>query len=296
MYKNLNTEGLGISGRQSELIELTLSYGFKGLDLDIEAFQKQAETRGLDYARRLLDSAKLKIGGFDLPVAWQGDDGTFKSDLERLPQWAQLASEIGATGCRTTILPACDDKPYHENFEFHRHRLTDIAEALAPYSIRLGLDFIAPAGRREGRVHQFISTPDALLLLIKTTGVANIGVVVDLWHWHVGGGTLDQLSELKAEQIVMVRVADVPDDVELESIQEHQRLLPGESGVVDTVAALTLFSQLGYDGPVTPLPDASQFSGMTRDRIVRQSSETLGAQMKAAKLGITASEPAAAGG
>ena len=296
MYKNLNTEGLGISGRQSELIELALSYGFKGLDLDIEAFQKQVETRGLGHARRLLDSAKLKIGGFDLPVAWRGDDEAFKSDLERLPQWAQAASEVGATGCRTTIFPACDDRPYHENFEFHRHRFTDIAEALAPFSIRLGLDFIAPAGRREGRVHQFISSPDALLLLIKTTGATNIGVAVDLWHWHVSGGTLDQLSGLTAEQIVMVRVADVPDDVELELIQEHQRLLPGESGVVDTVAVLALLSQLGYDGPVTPFPNASRFSGMTRDRIVRQSSETLETQMKAAKLGVVASEPAADGG
>jgi hypothetical protein len=35
MYKNLNTAALGITGRQSELIELALTYGFRGLDLDM---------------------------------------------------------------------------------------------------------------------------------------------------------------------------------------------------------------------------------------------------------------------
>jgi chitinase len=35
MYKNLNATVLGVSGRQSELIELAMTYGFRGLDIDI---------------------------------------------------------------------------------------------------------------------------------------------------------------------------------------------------------------------------------------------------------------------
>ena len=41
MYRSLNVETLGVTGRQSELIELVLSYRFKGLDIDIEAFARQ---------------------------------------------------------------------------------------------------------------------------------------------------------------------------------------------------------------------------------------------------------------
>ena len=35
MFKNLVGEGLGVSGRQNEMIELALTYGFHGLDVDM---------------------------------------------------------------------------------------------------------------------------------------------------------------------------------------------------------------------------------------------------------------------
>ena len=70
MFKNLNPEALGVSARDSELIELVLSHGFKGLDLDLVALAEQARTQGLDKASRLIASARLKIGSFRLPVRW----------------------------------------------------------------------------------------------------------------------------------------------------------------------------------------------------------------------------------
>lgn len=45
MYKNLNAEVLGVSGRQSELIELAMTYGFIGLDVDITEVVKRTAPR-----------------------------------------------------------------------------------------------------------------------------------------------------------------------------------------------------------------------------------------------------------
>ena len=63
MYKNLNSWTLGISGRQSELIELALTYGFRGLDIDIHDMIKVDE-QGRGYvnilaADKLMQSPKL---------------------------------------------------------------------------------------------------------------------------------------------------------------------------------------------------------------------------------------------
>ena len=49
MYRNLSPAALGISGRQSEIIELSLSYGFKGIDLDLVDFQQTVKTYGLPH-------------------------------------------------------------------------------------------------------------------------------------------------------------------------------------------------------------------------------------------------------
>jgi len=284
MYKNLNCESLGVSGRQSELLELALTYDFLGLDLDMIPFCKQVELRGLEHARRFIDSAKVRVGGFELPVRWQGDEAVYREDLGELPKVAEAAASVGATGCRTVVMPTCDDRPYHENFEFHRQRLTEIADALAPHSIQLGLDFLAPAHHREDQQFQFISSAETLILLMKTIGVANVGVVVDLWSWHVGGDGNALLKELSGDQIVSVRVADIAAEADLETISEDQRLLPGADGVIDCAAALTHLANLEYQGPVAPFPSPTQFVTMTRDQIVKLASDSLDEAWQAAGL------------
>lgn len=55
MFKNLNIDVLGVSGRPSEIIELALSNGFKGLDLNLVDFAAQVQAYGLPHARRVFD-------------------------------------------------------------------------------------------------------------------------------------------------------------------------------------------------------------------------------------------------
>ena len=58
MFKNLNPSALGISGHQSEIIELALTYGFTGLDVNMAEFAVRVRLKGMAYARRLIDSAQ----------------------------------------------------------------------------------------------------------------------------------------------------------------------------------------------------------------------------------------------
>src|SRR5262249_8736205 len=151
MYKNLSPRLLGISGRDSEIIELVLSYGFKGLELDLVEFAAEVEKHGFARASRLIVSARLKIGSFSLPADWNSD----KVDLTRRGKLAELANQLGCTRATVTIEPGDDARPYHENFEFHRRRLVELAEALAVHKIRLGVGFVAPVACRADRRFQF---------------------------------------------------------------------------------------------------------------------------------------------
>jgi len=275
MYKNLSAIGLGISGRQSELIELALTYGFEGLDVDMAQFAKQVETRGLERARQFLDSAQIAIGCFDLPVRWQEDDKTYQQDLVKLEGIASLAASVNATRCRTVVMPACDVRPYHENFEFHRHRFTQIGEVLAKHGISLGLDFLPPFSYRDGRLYQFIFQAEPLVLLAKTVGLPNVGVIVDLWNWHVGAGSIEMFEQLEPNQVIEVRASDVPAAANLQVIGEDQRLLPSAGGSVDIQAVLAALHKLGYEGPITPWADSSSLVGLKRDETVSKASKLL---------------------
>lgn len=274
MYRNLNAAALGISGRQSELIELALTYGFRGIDLDMADMVKRARSRGLGHAGRFLQSAKTKIGGFDLPIRLAGDQATFRSAMVELQEVAEMAQEFGTESCTATIMPASDESPYHENFELHRTRLVEIGDLLASHSIKLGVAFQAAAVHREGHAYEFIHQAETLLTLIKTAASPNVGLTLDTWNWHVGGGAMDQLSDLEVEQIASVRLSDTPADVDLSKITETQRELPRADGPANCVAVLRQLGQIGYEGPVTLRPHPSQMSGMTRDAIVQKAAAT----------------------
>jgi sugar phosphate isomerase/epimerase len=289
MFKNLDFAALNISGRQSELIELTLSFGFKGFDLDIVEFSRQVESSGLERSRRLLDSANIQPGTFPLPVDWDADEERFQVQLQQLAPLAELARQLDCSRCTATVAPGSDLRPYAENFEICRRRFGQIGNVLADFDVRLGLGFLAPAFHRRDCAYEFVHSFDQLLLLAKSVGRGNVGVCLDVWHWHVGGGELSHIEALTAADVVAVDIADARTPAGYEDVDPADRLLPGRatedgSYTIDFPAILTVLAKAGFDGPLTAKPHPSQFDGAKRDQIVRQCGESLDALWQATGL------------
>lgn len=296
MFKTLSTGDLGVTGRQSEIIELALSFGFQGIDLNMEEFAEQAEAYGLAHARRLLDSAAIQVAYFRLPLIWdewQEDETDYKQGLERLSTIARMAQDIGCSRCVSTIRPASDERPYHENFEFHRRRLVEIAEVLRHHGITLGLEFLAPIKLRKARAFQFIHTLDALVQLAKAAASDKVGVVVDLWHLHVAAGDLRPLEAFDANRIVAVYVSDISAEVASEEIDESFRTMPGETGVIHAGAAIARLAEMGFNGPVSVKLGRPVGHGRKRESTVEMARDRLNAIWKAAGLDSTGNVSAA---
>lgn len=294
MFKNLNAKALGLSATQSETIELALSFGFRGIDLDIVEFSEAVKAYGLPKARRLLDSAKLKVGTFLLPIDWQRDND-FDAELKKLAELAALAASIGALRAVTVVEPAGDERPYHQNFEFCGRRLTELGDALAPHGLKLGVGFDVSEAARQGKSFEFVHDLDALLVLLSTVGATNVGLWLDVWQvWAAGLSVDDARKKLKPGQVVAVSLADA----DAEQAHQHDadfRRLPGETGVIDSVSLLKTLAELGYDGPITPLPGRHGLSGLRRDELVKRSGEKLEAVWKAAGLSPSGKVSASAG-
>jgi len=284
MHKILNPIAIGVSGRQSELIELALTYGFQHLEVDLLDFQRRSEQQGQPAARRLFDSAKLAISGCELPLALGAPEPAFRAALAACQQLIPLAQSLGVTRCWTTLEPATDERPFHENFELHRKRLVEVTDLLDRCGIQLGVGLAAAASHRAPRAFQFIYQPDQLLLLLKTVGASNLGVVLDVWDWHVGGATPEQVARLSASQVVAVRLADLPADADLATVTDEQRLLPGDSPTIDCAAILRQLAERDYAGPVSVTPHPSQLAGLRREAVVQRLSTTIDALWSAAGL------------
>jgi len=285
MFKNLNPSALGISGHQSEIIELALTYGFGGIDLNMAEFATRVRLKGMEYAKRLIQSAQIRIGTFPLPLEWDTDDETFQKDLKKLPEYAECAAALGCTRATAELPPAGDKRPYHENFEFHRHRFHDICAVLQPAGIHLAMGFRAAPYHRRNQAFQFIHDLDALTLLLNMVAAPNLGLLLDIWELVACGASMDAVRKLPLNQIVAVQVAEMPADVPLEDLDDKSRLLPSaENGRINVPAFLSILQEMGYDGPVTAKPSRSAFQSRRRDVIVKQTAEALDKVWRAAGL------------
>lgn len=284
MFKNLSPDALGIFGRQGEMLEIALTHRFKGLELDLNEVVKRAKTTSVAQACKYLASAKVKIGGFELPIRWAGDEAQFQADLAQIDTLLEVAQAISADRCYTAVRPTCDQRPMHENFQFHVDRLRAVADALAPAGIKLGLSFQAAAAERADGGFEFIHQTDPLVLLINTVQKENVGLLLDTWTWTVGGGDIEKLRALRGEQIVSVRLSDIPAEADLAEIQPQQRILPSEGGAIDNGAILGVLDELGFDGPVALAQHNSHTKGQTRESTVSKASALLDSLFAAAGI------------
>jgi sugar phosphate isomerase/epimerase len=285
MYRNLNPYVLSISGRQVELLEIALTYRFTGLTIDIREVADKAKTLGMEAATKYLLSARIKIGGFELPVRFAGPEADFKADLAGLKPILDAATALGAKRCFVTIQPTSDELPFHENFKLLAVRLREVAAVLAERGKKLGLRLVASDAHRNNGGYQFIHQADPLMMFLQTVGADNVGLWLDTWNWHVGGGSPEKLRTLRGDQIIAVELSDIPPGIDLATITEEQRQLPAEGGQIDSAAYLATLQELGFDGPVSAAVHPAAVQGTKREALVKKAAEALDAAMLAAGIG-----------
>ncbi len=285
VFRNLSTIGLPLSGRPSELIELALSFGFDGMDIDILDFCQQAEIYGVDHARRLMVSARLQASSIHLPIMLAGDDATFASEFEQLPKLFEMAQATECSRATVTVVPGSNEHAFKDLFELHRNRLDQIGTLAAKHDLTVGLAIIPEAEQRVAFAHQFIHNYEGLLGLISSSHDA-IGIVLDNWALHVGGESASVISQLPVNRIVELRISDAPKDVTASELVSTQRLMPAETGVINCSELLNNAKAAGFEGPVTPWATREALKGIGRERVVRLAGERLETAWKDAGLPI----------
>ena len=285
MFRNLSTFGLPLSGRPSELIELALSFGFDGMDIDLLDLEKQAEIYGVEHARRLMVSARLKSGSFRLPVRLDGPEKEFEAELAALPKRLELAAAAECHRAIATVAPTSDEHSFKDFFELHRIRLHTIGDLLAPHGIQLGLAIRPERPAEETTASPFIATFEALLGLVAVSH-ERIGAVVDAWALHATGEPVEMVAKVPKGRIVEVRLSDAPRGVTGAELTEAGRLMPGETGAIASAEVLKAAAATGFDGPVTPWAHRSTLTGRGREKIVRLAGERMEQAWKEADMEI----------
>lgn len=284
MFKNFSAPLLGISGRQSELIELALTYAFRGIDVDMSDMVKRSQRTDFEDASKYLRAADIQVGGFNVGIDLDADEETFVAQLGALHPMAEVAEKLEAKRAFIALPPATDRMAYPEYFEETQNRLNQIGQALEPKGIKVGLVLNASTDAAEGKQFEFVRNVEGFIALVKGVSSPAVGFVIDSWHWHVGGGTIEMLKQLDPSRVVIVRLADLAAEAAIDTAKIGDRVIPTTEGRIDQVAIIKHLAAAEYDGPVLPTSSTAKAKGQTRESIVNAAQEGIDGIFRAADL------------
>jgi sugar phosphate isomerase/epimerase len=271
VYKTLDTDLLEITGRQSEVIELAMTYGFAGINVDIVDLYKRCGRSDLENATRFLVSSKLKIASFQAPISLDDDDSTFSAKLETLKQLAPIAGKIHAKNAVVTVPSGTDRLPYPEYFDVVRKRIDQIAEVFCSAGVKVALRFDAIASG-DDKQFKFVRDVDGLVALTKACVSKNVSVVLDCWNWFLGGGKVSHLDDLGSDRVSLVQVADCKEGVGAAAATAEDRQLASTTGVIpcsDWIKKLGApeLPIAAYGIPASERPTRDTFIGQVQDAL-----------------------------
>jgi len=237
-------------------IRLAAKTGYGGVDWDLGP----AKTAGLETTKALFAELKIRPTITNLPMArplsFAGDDAAFTEALKPL---ADDAAFIAGVGCKKMmlVLSATSPTPKDEFRKLVVQRLSAVSEVLQKANLRLGLEFLGPLYMRQGPGRDgqprtpFIWTLPETVALAKDCGT-NMGAVLDVWHWHHSGGTVQDILDAGNDRIVHVHISDAK-PAPAEEVRDNQRVMPGE-GSIDLIGFLQALKKIGYADGVSPEP------------------------------------------
>jgi sugar phosphate isomerase/epimerase len=225
------------------LISLAADAGYAAVDVNVVA---SAEA-GLERTRQQLRAAGVRPGIINFPVEFRKDEATFKKDLDRLEELSAFSAALGCPRMATWIVSSAE-LPKDEQRRLMKRRFTEVARILQRAHVRLGLEFLGPLHIRKRYPYEFIWQMNEMLAFARECG-PNLGLLLDSWHWHHAGATLEDILRAGADGIVHIHFNDaapLPPDQVLDS----ERLMPGE-GVINLKGFLHALEKAGYRDSVS---------------------------------------------
>jgi len=264
----LSCGSIGVRADQREAMRLAQRFGFEAVEPAANFFGRLSEGEIQELAAEL-KAKKLVWGAAGLSVDFRGSEKAFHEGMKALPDTAAGLERAGVTRVATWLSPSHASLTYVANFRQHARRLREVAKVLAGHGQRLGLEYVGPKTSWTSARYPFIHTMAEMKDLIAEIGQANVGFLIDSWHWYTAHETEADLLTLGNRDVVCVHLNDAPAGIPVDRQIDSKRELPCATGVIDLKSFLGALVKIGYDGPVLVEPFSQALRAMPAEQAVQ---------------------------
>jgi sugar phosphate isomerase/epimerase len=220
-------------------IALASGAGFTQIGLwnsDIEPVLAQGES--LASIKAKLDAAGLRVTELCFLGGWMdADEAKLKATLAQARRLSEMSRALDCDllvtipSIKPGWLPGAPD------------RFRQVCQVAAEYGVRVALEFPGIAAE----VNNLRAAHD----LVSAAGASNGGLIIDTFHFTIGGSKIEDFARVSPGQIILVHVSDALDlPLETLRIPHDNRTFPGE-GTINYRPIFAELKRLKYDGPVS---------------------------------------------
>ena len=116
--------------------------------------------------------------------------------------------------------------------------LRDLASIAERSRVALAFEFL---GEKDCSVQKL----DLADEIVEKVNRANIGLVIDSFHFYTGGSTIDMIDAIDPKRLFIFHIDDA-EDLPPEQLTDARRLLPG-LGILPLKEIIAAFRRIGYD-------------------------------------------------
>ncbi|HEY0779618.1 MAG TPA: sugar phosphate isomerase/epimerase family protein [Gemmatirosa sp.] len=229
--------------------------GFTALALaPYELVNAREHEHGLESLSAIVTHHGLTVTELEPLRGWDGDDGELGRAQEQMMY--EMADTFGSRQINAIQVEA-------------EVSLDTIAERFAAVCDRAAAHGVTVAF--EPRANSPVSSPSGAMRLLSAAGRVNSRIVLDCYHVHRGGVTLEDIAAVPTAMIASVQLNDmraVAVGSALEDATEH-RLAPGE-GDIDLAAWLGGLADLGIDVPLSVEVMSRDFTEISIEQAARR--------------------------
>jgi 2-keto-myo-inositol isomerase len=173
---------------------------------------------------------------------------TFNSSWEKIntmnliQRYAEIADRLNCPYIVLVPSPRPQGISDKEVYEESVKVLREISNRFKKYKVKFAFEFL-------GFSWCSVSTLEQDIEIVKAVNRNNIGLVLDTFHFYVGGSAMDSIKKIDKENLYILHMNDA-EDLPKQSLQDAHRLYPGE-GVIPLKEIISKLKEIRYDGPVS---------------------------------------------